>query len=144
MGSRDVPDVGCGGAQVYCSEGAIRLQLSILGSADVKRILELSKKDTPLTEEEGKYVVRKLTSGIKRCVGNNGAKAALNAIKFIAGVGNVLSIRWAAIRRAARADGRLPRGTAATPLQLRASVDLTRAITGRCPYITAPRRTRCT
>lgn len=78
---------------VYVSEGAIKLQLAVLGDEAVGKILALGEvaKERELTEEESKYVVETLAKGIKHSSlsSQNGAKAALNAVKYIAGASRV-------------------------------------------------------
>jgi hypothetical protein len=75
----------------------IAAQVAKIGNKDVLRILELSRQffgedgkgRNALSEEDSKYVVRKLKSGINGCCGNAGAKAALAAVKLIAGAAKV-------------------------------------------------------
>ena len=79
---------------VYVSEGAVKLCLAALGTEVVAKILEhgYATRKRELTEEEGKYVVSNLSRALKHsslASGQNGAKAALNSVKFISGVGNV-------------------------------------------------------
>eukprot|EP01043_Picozoa_sp_COSAG02_P002080 COSAG02_NODE_46_length_45443_cov_36.731497_32_plen_1137_part_00 len=78
---------------VYVSEPAIKLQLAVLGDDAVGKILALggASKERELTEEESKYVVETLAKGIKHSSlsSQNGAKAALNAVKYIAGASRV-------------------------------------------------------
>ena len=82
---------------VYTCESACRLQLAKLGKKDVECILKLSQKffgkdgkgRNALAPDECKYVTRRLKSGINSCCGNAGAKAALAAVKFIAGAAKI-------------------------------------------------------
>lgn len=75
-------------------------QVATIGHKDVLRILELSRQffgedgqgRHALSEEASEYVVRQLKSAIDRingCGGSAGAKAALAAVKLIAGAGKV-------------------------------------------------------
>eukprot|EP01048_Picozoa_sp_COSAG05_P004712 COSAG05_NODE_264_length_12674_cov_6.768111_12_plen_229_part_00 len=78
----------------------IATQVATIGHKDVLRILELSRQffgedgqgRHALSAEASEYVVRQLKSAIDRingCGGSAGAKAALAAVKLIAGAGKV-------------------------------------------------------
>ena len=103
---------------VYTSPSSIELQVSALGAEAVAKILELSRSEGELSEEDKDYVIESLTrAGRSSSLNtNNGAKAALNSVKYIAGGGNASTARasssgaaGAKAPRRARASGDAPR-----------------------------------
>eukprot|EP01044_Picomonas_judraskeda_P021983 COSAG03_NODE_5329_length_1273_cov_2.456559_1_plen_341_part_01 len=75
----------------YVAEASIQLQLGALGAAAMRQILTLSVKEGALDEQEKQYVLKTLDTAM-RCPtleGKNGAKAALNVVKWLGGGGQV-------------------------------------------------------
>ena len=78
---------------VYTSESSIALQVEAIGGEAVTKILALSRKEqeggTELNDGEKRYIVETLDGGRQSTtlVNQNGAKAALAVVKFIAGAG---------------------------------------------------------
>ena len=78
---------------VYTSESSIALQVGAIGGEAAAKILALSKKEqeeeSELDDEEKTYIVETLDDGRQSTAlfNQNGAKAALAVVKYIAGAG---------------------------------------------------------
>ena len=71
----------------YITDPSIALQLTALGAEHAAEILELSEKELPLSSQDGARVLELVNPAIKsgKLQGNNGAKAGLSAIRWLAG-----------------------------------------------------------
>ena len=98
---------------VYTSESSIALQIEAIGGEAVAKILALGRKEqegTELDDGEKSYIVETLDGGRQSTtlVNQNGAKAALAVVKFIAGAGLKMNNRGG--RRARLSAGAKGRG----------------------------------
>ena len=72
---------------VYVSDASVSLQFAALGSENVAEILRLSEKSLPLSDEDSAKLLGMVNPAIQspKLHGNNGAKAGLSVLRWLAG-----------------------------------------------------------
>eukprot|EP01043_Picozoa_sp_COSAG02_P005479 COSAG02_NODE_148_length_33809_cov_158.369594_23_plen_1464_part_00 len=72
---------------VYVSDASVSLQFAALGSENVAKILRLSEKSLPMSDEDASQLLGIVNPAVRspKLNGNNGAKAALSVLKWLAG-----------------------------------------------------------
>ena len=74
---------------VYVSDSSVSLQFAALGTENVAEVLRLSEKSLPLSDEDSAKLLGMVNPAIHspKLHGNNGAKAGLSVLRWLAGPG---------------------------------------------------------